>query len=113
MIYDRGPLQICAPLSPPVEDRIRLVSEHYYAELEVYHRRFWESVQAGDRVDLLVRVPFGEELRADLYCIPEDGHVYRVQQAQHRKDDNALPCCTLSLHREEANYDIIRIRDDS
>lgn len=108
MIYDRGPLQIYTLDDPPIADRLLPHSEHCYAELEVYHRRFWESVQAGDRVDRLVRVPYGEELTADLYCIPDDGHVYRVQQAQHGSDDNGLPCCTLSLHREEDNYDIIR-----
>ncbi len=107
MIYDRGPLQICAlqggsvlrgELSAPL-------SLHYYRELEVFHKRFWEAVQAESQIDRLVRVPFGSDLDAGLYCIPEDGHTYKILQAQHGQDEDGLPCCTLSLMRKEDNYD--------
>lgn len=108
MIYDRGPLAVFERDGAPVENRLRALSRHYYAALEVYHNRFWESVQAGDRVDALVQLPGGEALRADLYAVPEDGLVYRVAQAQHLEDDNGLPACRLSLHREERNYELVR-----
>lgn len=107
MIYDRGPLTVYQRDGKPVENRLAPVSCHYYAELEVYHRRFFESVQAGDRVDILLQVPEGEALRAALFAVPEDGAVYRVVQAQHTEDDDGHPACRLSLHREERNYDIV------
>lgn len=111
MIYDRGPLVIYARAGSPTDYRLRELSRHYYARLEVFHRRFWESVQAGDRVDELVQVPDGEDLRADLYAQVEGGALYRINQAQQTEDDNGLPCCRLSLHREENNYELVRSGD--
>lgn len=107
MIYDRGPLEIRAleggtvllgELSEPL-------SSHYYAELEVYHKRFWEAVQAESQIDRLVQIPFGMDVDAGLYCVLEDGHTYKILQAQHGQDEDGLPCCTLSLTRKEDNYD--------
>lgn len=111
MIYDRGPLVIYARDGAPADCRLRRFSAHYYARLEVYHNRFWESVQAGDRVDELVQVPDGAELHADLYAQLEGGILYRVNQAQQTEDDNGLSCCRLSLHREELNYEFVRSGD--
>ena len=113
MIYDRGPLTVWEIDGAPTDCRLKEHSAHYYAELEVYHRRFWESVQAGDRVDRLVQLPAGEDLCANLYVTPEDGFVYRVNQAQPLEDDNGLPACRLSLHREEQNYEFVRSEDGS
>ena len=86
-------------------------SGHLYAELEVYHRRYWESGQAGSRSDRMVRVPFGEALTATQYAIPEDGHVYRIEQAQHGLDEDGLAVTTLSLRRMEGSYGILRAED--
>ena len=73
MIYDHGPLTVYERDGAPADGRLKKHSEHYYAPLTVYHRRFWESVQAGDRVDTMVQLPFGEDLNADLFVVPEDG----------------------------------------
>ena len=59
-------------------------------------------------MDLMVCVPDGRDITADMYCIPDDGHVYRVEQAQHGKDEFGLDLTTLSLRRMEGNYDIAR-----
>nr|DAL14550.1 MAG TPA_asm: hypothetical protein [Caudoviricetes sp.] len=91
-----------------LQGKLQLVSRHLYAEREVYHSRFWESVQAGSQIDLMVCVPDGRAIRADMYCIPDDGHVYRIVQAQQGWDDLSLPMTTLSLRRMEAAYDIAR-----
>lgn len=108
MIYDRGPLAVYARKGAPMEHRLFFLCSHYYAELQVYHQRFWESVQSGDRVDRMVQLPYAQDLTADFFVIPEDGHVYRINQAQLTQDDYNRPCCVLSLHREEVNYDIIQ-----
>ena len=113
MIYDHGPLTVYRRVGAPADGRLKKHSEHYYAPLTVYHRRFWESVQAGDRVDTMVQLPFGEDLNADLFVVPEDGLLYRVNQAQLTDDDNGLRCCVLSLHREERNYELIRSGGDA
>ncbi len=109
MIYDKGPLAVytLAGGGSPLTGRLEALSQHLYQELEVYHARYWESVQAGSRIDTMLRVPFGDEIEASHYCIPADGHVYRILQAQHGRDEDGLPCCTLSLQREEKNYDVV------
>lgn len=108
MIYDRILTVYDEPAGTPLQHALVPVSSHYYAPGEVFHSRFWESVEAGSRVDLLAMVPDGEHLRADQYVIPEDGHVYRIVQAQHGLDSDGLPMTTLSLRREETRYDIAR-----
>ena len=108
MIYDRLLTVYDEPAGTPLQHKLTVAGSHYYAPMEVYHGRYWESVQAGSRTDLMARVPFGEDIRADQYVIPEDGHVYRVVQAQHGPDKDGLVCTTLSLRRMEGNYDIAR-----
>lgn len=112
MIYDRGPLRVYTRHGSPMNRHLQAHSAHYYAELQVYHNRFWESVQSGDRVDRLVQIPYAQSLTADFFAVPEDGHVYRINQAQQTRDDYDRPCTVLSLHREEANYDIERTDPD-
>lgn len=111
MIYDRYLTVYDLAGGSPLSHQLTVNSAHFYAELEVYHRRYWESVQAGSRIDRMIRVPFGEDLTAAQYVIPEDGHVYRVEQAQHGPDDDGLPVTTLSLRRMEGKYDILRPQD--
>lgn len=108
MIYDRYLTVYDFAGGAPAGGKLTVNSAHFYAEQEVYHRRYWESVQAGSRIDRMVRVPFGDDLTATQYAIPEDGHVYRIEQAQHALDGDGLPVTTLSLRRMEGNYDILR-----
>ena len=108
MIYDRYLTVYDLAGGSPIGGKLTENSAHYYAEMEVYHRRYWESVQAGSRIDRMVRVPFGEALTATQYAIPEDGHVYRIEQAQHGLDEDGLPVTTLSLRRMEGSYDLLR-----
>ena len=108
MIYDHYLTVYDLAGGSPLKNALTVHSSHFYAETEVYHRRYWESVQAGSRIDRMVRVPFGSDLTATQYVIPEDGHVYRIEQAQHGLDGDGLAVTTLSLRRMEGNYDILR-----
>ena len=105
MIYDRILTIYDLPSGTPLQRKLKYSATHYYAPREVYHKRYWESVQAGSRIDCLVEVPYGEEITATQYCVLDDGHVYRVEQAQHGFDVDGLPVTTLSLKRMEDNYD--------
>ena len=113
MIYDRGPVKIYELRGGGTlaDGTLHELSAHYYAELTVFYRRFWASVQAGNQIDRLLQIPFGRDLTADLYALPEDGHVYRITQAQPGKDEDGIDCCTLSLQREEGNYDLAAAGD--
>lgn len=77
----------------------------YCAEQEVYHRRYWESVQAGSRIEKLVELPFHRPCDAGMFA-KCDGRLYSIEQAQFGKDKDGLPITTLSLKREEVPYDI-------
>lgn len=108
MIYDRC-LWICDPpegVGAPFQGRLTRRQAYMYAELTVYHRRYWESVQAGTRVDRMVQVPFGRSIAATEYALLSDGHMYRIEEAQQTTDEDGLPVCNLSLRRLEANYDL-------
>lgn len=108
MIYDHELNIYSLPDGTPLQRKLEPVSRHLYAEKEVYHARYWESVQAGSQIDLMACVPDGWDITATMYCVPDDGHVYRIVQAQHGKDEDGLDMTTLSLQRMEGNYDIAR-----
>ena len=110
MIYDRL-LTVCDPpegWGAPFHGRLYPLSDHMYAELTVFHRRYWEAAQAGSRVDRMVQVPFGEDILATSYAVLPDGHLYRIEEAQHTTDEDGLPVTNLSLRRMEARYDLCR-----
>ena len=106
MIYDRvvSIYRLEGGIAPP-SGELTLLSQHYCAPMEVYERRYWDSVQAGQSVDRMVQLPFGDDIEADMYAVYEDGHTYRIVQAQHGADRDGQPICTLSLHREDIYYD--------
>lgn len=96
------------PAGTPLQAKLVFVSEHLYAPMEVYYKRYFESVLTGSAIDTMVQLRDGESITASQYCIPDDGHVYRIVQAQHGYDADGLPITTLSLHRAEGNYDIAK-----
>ena len=110
MIYDKL-LRICEPpegFGAPFHGLLVPREQHMYAELTVFHRRFWEARQAGTRVDRMVQVPFGREILATSYAVLGDGLLYRIEEAQGAEDENGLPVTNLTLRREEKNYELCK-----
>ena len=107
MIYDTEItiLKLLDNVGTPLQGKLQPVFTAFCGEKEVYHRRFWESVQAGSRVDLLVDLPLHREVDAGMFAKYKN-HTYSIEQAQFGKDENGLPITTLSLKRSEAQYDI-------
>lgn len=107
MIYDMpiDILELPADVGTPLQGQLQPVFSAFGGEREVYHRRYWESVQAGSRVDLLVELPFHRKSDAGMFARWKD-HIYSIEQAQFGKDENGLPITTLSLKRSEVQYDI-------
>jgi hypothetical protein len=107
MIYDKKiviaklPEGVGTPLQAPLEP----VFTAFCGELEVFHTRYWEAVQAGSRVDILVELPFLRKIDAGMYARYQ-GNTYSIVQAQFGTDRNGLPITTLSLKRSEDQYDI-------
>lgn len=110
MIYDKI-LTICTllPGRSPASRKLGRVSQHYYAERTVYASRFYAGRQAGAKLVRMVSVPrsvYDAAIEADQYCILDDGHVYRIDQAQRDLDNDGLPVTTLSLAEPEGKYEL-------
>jgi hypothetical protein len=83
---------------------------YFYEEKEVYASRFYAARQAGEDVHMLVEIPLDPgdaRILPEQYCIPADGQVYRIVQAQYGRDQDGLPVTTLSLQRKEGKYAIL------
>ena len=110
MIYDTEIIILKLPhnVGTPLQGKLQPAFVAFCGEKEVYHRRFWESVQAGSRIDLMVELPLHRNVDAGMFA-KYKGHVYSIEQAQFGKDSNLLPITTLSLKRSEVQYDIAAV----
>ena len=110
MIYDTiiTILKLPDDAGTPLQGKLQPTFTAFCGEKEVYHRRFWESVQAGSRIDTMVELPLHRNVDAGMFA-KYKSHVYSIEQAQFGKDDNMIPITTLSLKRAEGQYDIEEI----
>lgn len=110
MIYDIPITILTLPnnIGTPLQGKLKPTFTAFCGEKEVYHRRFWESVQAGSRIDTMVELPLHRNVDAGMFA-KYKGHVYSIEQAQLGKDENLLPITTLSLKRSEVQYDIAAV----
>lgn len=49
--------------------------------MTVYHARYWESVQAGSRIDTMVELPLRRSVDAGMFALYRS-HIYSVEQVQ-------------------------------
>ena len=110
MIYDTPITILKLPddVGTPLQGNLVPFLDAFCGEKEVYHKRFWESVQAGSRVDLFVELPLHRSIDAGMFAKYKE-HIYSIEQAQFGKDENQLPTTTLSLKRSEVQYDIAAV----
>ena len=110
MIYDTPITVMKLPedVGTPFQGKLEKVFAAYCGETVVYHNRFWESVQAGSRVDILVQLPLHRAVNAGMFA-QYKGHVYSIEQAQFPKDEDGLPVTVLSLKQSEGCYDIAAV----
>lgn len=112
MIYDRivEVFKLDTAERRTLNRRLVLRSAHYYGSLTVFHRTYFQAVQAGESIDRMIQIPAPAEEppEATMYAVPDDGHVYRITEAQPTEDGDGLPVINLSLHREEDRYDLFR-----
>lgn len=106
MIYDM-PITVCKLKSGhgiPIPGSLEPAFSAYCGEMQVYHGRYWASVQAGTRVDTMVEIPLHRDVEATMFAKFKD-HFYSIEQAQLGKDEDGLPVTILSLKRTEGRYD--------
>ncbi|NCB51350.1 MAG: hypothetical protein EOM54_05650 [Clostridia bacterium] len=111
MIYDRTlTIYSLSAAGSPLGRRLTDGTSYYYGELEIYTSRFLLWNQSGEKIHMMVELPRVEgeaRIRAEMYCIPEDGQVYRIIEARYGYDSDGLPITTLSLQLTEGKYDIL------
>lgn len=95
------------PESPALPGTLLLHSEHLAAPMEVFYRRYFEAMQAGQTIDCMVRIPGHLEAEGELYVL-YGGLFYRVEQLQLGADEHKLPCSTLSLSRTDRRFEIYK-----
>ncbi len=77
-----------------------------YQRRTVGIRRHYAALNAGARVDLLLRVPYRPEVSAQDVAVPSlDGKQYRITLVQV-PEDVTPPVMDLTLERLERNYDL-------
>ena len=111
MIYDK-PIEILKlpdNVGTPLQGKLQPVFSAFCGEMTVFHSRFWEAVQAGSRIDVMVQLPLHRK-NADAGMFARyEGHIYSSEQAQYQKDENQLPVTVLSLKRSEDQYDVAAV----
>lgn len=107
MIYDQQITILALPNNAGIPLQGTLIPKFtaFCGELTVYHRRFWESVQAGSRIDTMVELPLRRSIDAGMFAKYGE-HIYSIEQAQFSKDSDGHPITVLSLKRSEDQYDI-------
>lgn len=111
MIYDTliKVLELPSGVGTPLQGKLQPVFDAWCGEMTVFHSRFWEAVQAGSRIDVMVEIPLHRrEVDAGSFA-KYQGHIYSVEQAQFQTDSNGLPVTVLSLKRTEEQYDIAAV----
>lgn len=112
MIYDKIlTIYTLRPGRSPAVRKLKAVSQHFYCERTVYASRFYAGKQTGQKLVRMVSMPrsvFDAPIEADQYCTLEDGHVYRIDQAQREQDADGLDINTLSLAEPEGKYELFQ-----
>lgn len=111
MIYDKPihVLKLPDNVGTTIQGKLLPVFTAFCGEMTVFHKRFWEAVQAGSRIDVMVELPLHRKnADAGMYAKYE-GHIYSIEQAQYQTDENQLPVTVLSMKRAEEQYDIAGI----
>lgn len=110
MIYDTPITVLKLPddVGTPIQGKLEKVFSAYCGETVVFHNRFWESVQAGSRVDTMVQLPMLRAVKTGMFAQLR-GHIYSIEQSQFTKDEDDLPVTVLSLKQSEECYDVAAV----
>lgn len=95
---------ISAPGNMP-KDGITLKCTLRYHERTLGINRVYSAMQAGEKVDMVIRCPLLNGVSAQDIAIPNDGKQYRIQLVQHPEDTDP-PVMDLTLERLEQDYAI-------
>lgn len=111
MIYDKpiSVLKLPDDVGTPLQGKLKKVFDAWCGEMTVFHGRYWEAVQAGSRIDVMVEIPLHRKDADAGFFAKYEGHVYSIEQVQYQTDSNGLPVTVLSMKRPEVHYDIAAV----
>ena len=116
MILDTGIVRFYAEpdsggVGRPDHEDLDLIYESWYGDLTIGVTRHWMARQAGSEVSREIRIidPGDRELLRMGDIAMTDGHRYRVEQIQYRRDDDGgFDAADVSLSRIGDKYDRYR-----
>ena len=116
MILDTGIVRFYAEpdtggVGRPDHEDLDLLYESWYGDLTIGVTRHWMARQAGSEVSREIRIidPGDRELLRMGDIAMTDGHRYRVEQIQYRRDDDGgFDAADVSLSRIGEKYDRYR-----
>lgn len=116
MILDSGIVRFYAEpdtggVGRPDHEDLDLLYESWYGDLTIGVTRHWMARQAGSEVSREIRIidPGDRELLRMGDIAMTDGHRYRVEQIQYRRDDDGgFDAADVSLSRIGDKYDRYR-----
>lgn len=116
MILDTGIVRFYAEpdsggVGRPDHEDLDLLYESWYGDLTIGVTRHWMARQAGSEVSREIRIidPGDRELLRMGDIAMTDGHRYRVEQIQYRRDDDGgFDAADVSLSRIGDKYDRYR-----
>lgn len=79
---------------------------HYYGERTVGYGRQYAAKGVSEQVDLLVEIWQDRSARIGMYALLDTGEQYRIDNVQHKLNEDGLRVTWLTLRRLDDLYDI-------
>ena len=86
-------------------EKLTLKETLRYHERTVGNTRYYKAMQAGAKVDAVLRCPLRRNVSVQDVAIPNDGYQYRITWIQY-PEDLEPPMMDLTLERIDNNYAI-------
>ena len=111
MLHDAGILTICSVHTAEAsgsmaKEKLRPVCQHYYGERTVGYGRQYAAKGVSEQIDLLAEIWEDRTVRIGMYAKTDAGEQYRIDNVQHKLDEDGLRVTWLTLRRLDDLYDI-------
>ena len=111
MLHDAGTLRICSVESTAAsgamaKEHLKPLSEHYYGERTVGYGRQYAAKGVSEQIDLLAEIWEDRGVRIGMVAVTDRDEQYRIDNVQHKLDEDGLRVSWLTLRRLDDLYDI-------
>lgn len=84
--------------------QMEYLCDHWYQERVVGVTRHYTAMQAGKRIERVIRIWREPRITAGDCCV-DNGSQYRIEQVQHLLNEDGLQVTDLTLERQGAQYE--------